>query len=227
MSSRIAARLELYTKRFFKFFGLRVYRWHSLAMIKKHLDIFVYMKDMVDRVKTLDGSVVECGVGTGRTFFFFMYLTSIEKKNRPVWGFDSFEGFPEPLQEDKGTRPIKAGEWGDTSPEDIERFLRSSGIGEEDMQRARLVKGFVEDTLDEYDGAPIALLHIDLDLYSAYKVTLERLFPHVVQGGYVLFDEYNSNEWPGAGKAIDEFFAGKPWKIEQHPISKRYFLQKT
>ena len=59
----------------------------------------------------------------------------------------------------------------------------------------------------------ISLLHIDVDLYDATKVSLENLFPCVVKGGIVILDDYGA--FPGANKAIEEYFKDKKYKIEQ------------
>ena len=69
----------------------------------------------------------------------------------------------------------------------------------------------MEDTLPHsYHGGDIAILHIDLDLYSAYKTTLNSLYSKVIKGGVILFDEYKSpiqyKNFPGASIAVDEFF---------------------
>ena len=78
---------------------------------------------------------------------------------------------------------------------------------------------------------PIAILHLDINLYSGYKACLENLFPKVVSGGVVLFDEYMNKteaaDCPGAKKAIDEYFAGKPYKIQRDELYGKYFVVKN
>jgi len=32
----------------------------------------------------------------------------------------------------------------------------------------------------------------------------------MVEGGVIVFDDYHAKKWPGATKAIDEFFLDKP-----------------
>ena len=81
--------------------------------------------------------------------------------------------------------------------------------------RVRLIKGFFDKTLPQYEGR-IALLHLDGDLYESYKVSLETLYEKVAPGGIIMFDEYLDQRWPGATKAIDEFFSGKPEKVVPH-----------
>src|ERR1017187_6372620 len=56
-------------------------------------------------------------------------------------------------------------------------------------------------------GLRIALLNLDVDLYEPTKAALESLYPLVVSGGIVLFDDYGWEQWPGASRAVDEYFA--------------------
>ena len=93
-------------------------------------------------------------------------------------------------------------------------------------KNVRLVKGFFENTVDSYDGGPIALLHIDVDLYESYRAVLKKFFPQVANGGVILFDEYKSPRWPGATKAIDEFFRGTPYRIDYDEKARKYFVIK-
>jgi hypothetical protein len=65
------------------------------------------------------------------------------------------------------------------------------------LSRVSFVEGDVRQTTKTFD-APIALLHLDLDIYDAYRHALVNLYP---RGGLVLLDEYRSPKWTGA-----EFF---------------------
>jgi len=109
--------------------------------------------------------------------------------------------------------------------------LRNSGVKDLVTKgNIKLVKGFFDHTLPG-SISKIALLHIDADLYSSYKVCLERLYPLVVKGGVVLFDEYNTlseegEKWPGATKAINEYFGTRVSQIQKDRYSEKYFLVK-
>ena len=70
-------------------------------------------------------------------------------------------------------------------------------------------------------------LHLDVDLYSSYKICLENLWENVIDGGIVLFDEYHDKKWPDAKYAIDEFFNKKDIKIEVDELFKRGFVIKN
>jgi hypothetical protein len=190
---------------------------------------FHFFNRMIGRVASLDGDIVECGVGWGRSLIHLLALMQLEGKIRNLWAFDSFEGFPEPSAEDTSFRNPRKGEW-KSDIETIERILSDAGFANDFLrQRLVLVKGFFSETLPSYRGGPIVFLHADADLYASYKDILENLYERVVPGGVIVFDEY-LNTWehakfPGARKAIDEFFQDKE-KIVRDEIYGKFFIVK-
>lgn len=192
-----------------------------------------YFQRMFEKVRSVPGDIVECGVGKAKSFQMLAILMNQYQRAEKLWGFDSYEGYPEPTKEDESPRQRVAGEWNFLGDHLVLDVLKHAGIQEELLSRVKLVKGFVEDTLPKTKGqmGAIAILHLDINLYSGYKACLENLFPKVSKGGVVLFDEYMNKSdaivCPGAKKAIDEYFAGKPYKIERDPWYGKYFLVKN
>ena len=180
------------------------------------LDRYLYFKDMVERVRSVEGDIVECGVSLGHGALLFTLLSDYIATPRTYYGFDSFEGFPDPVEKDEVT-PIKGKGFWANPPDTVLKVLRDGRVGEEVIRdRIRLVKGWFDKTLPQYEGR-IALLHLDCDLYESYKISLETLYDKVQPGGAIMFDEYGDSRWPGASKAIDEFFSNKPETIQPHP----------
>ena len=90
-----------------------------------------------------------------------------------------------------------------------------------------LVKGFFNRSLSHYPPRPIALLHIDSDLYESYRDPLTHLYRWVAPGGIVAFDEYEQEEkWPGARRAIDEFFGDRARDFRHDASSGKYYYVK-
>ncbi len=90
-------------------------------------------------------------------------------------------------------------------------------------------KGFFETSLGYYSGDKIALPHVDVGLYQSYMTVLETLYPHVVEGGAILFDEYSEEtaKWPEAKKAIDLFFGKKTSSIRRDDLTGKHYLIKN
>lgn len=196
---------------------------------------FRYFLHLFNIYKEITGDIVECGVGEGNTFSMLAYLIGSESQTtRTLWGFDSFEGWPEPTQWDASPRNPQRGEWSVGEEVTLER-LKKSGISHQFPNlKIQIVKGFFNKTLPCFPDHPIAFLHIDADLYSGYHDALTNLFHKVAVGGVVAFDEYRFyskrpaydhgtiEKWPGCTKAVDEYFTGRPEQITRYSEPKSY-----
>jgi hypothetical protein len=190
-----------------------------------------------EQIRDLDGDVVECGVGVGRTFLVFATIMyrDLGFNSKKLFGFDSFEGFPEPSEYDRSERNPKKGEWNYSSPSDIIWTLKlfkcfnEPGFFLKSFSQSNIVleKGFFSTELFEQAPKSIALLHLDCDLYMSYKICLENLWPLIVSRGLVIFDEYDTPRFPGAKKSIDEYFEERDEKIQYDAISKKYYVRKS
>lgn len=196
-------------------YGFRRFRYKDMARC-------FYFKEVYDKVRNVDGDVVECGVAYGGSLLILGALVKQEGRGRVIYGFDSFQGFPEPTAEDESLRKPKKGEYGDASIERIKKLFKQA-----DLSEPILVKGFVEDTVKNFRGK-IALLHVDVDLYNSYKAILKELVSQVTRGGVILFDDYGEPKFPGAKRAVDEFLLGKDYKLQRAKFMDkfRYFVIK-
>jgi hypothetical protein len=134
---------------------------------------------------------------------------------------DSYEGFPALSEHD--------GDWFDpeTMKLHYKRFdvdfarqnLLRSGLTEDEVASVTFIKGWIPEALDFVEG-PISVLHVDLDLYQSYADTLKRLWPQLLPGAWVIFDEYDQGrdieKWPGAKRAVDEFLVATGVEIHRH-----------
>ena len=175
----------------------------------------MYFHDQLEKISDIDGDIVECGVSIGHGALLLILLSEYIGVDRTYYGFDSFEGFPDSVEKDENP-PIPGKGFYATPPETVLRVLRDGKITDNSInEQVRLIKGYFDRTLQTYNGK-IALLHLDGDLYASYKISLESLYDKVVSGGIIMFDEYLDKRWPGATKAIDEFFVDKPERILTH-----------
>jgi len=190
-----------------------------------------YFREMLERTNNIRGDIVECGVSIGHGILFFALLCELTTINRKIWGFDSFSGFPPSTEADKrpdGSFRMQQHDY--TSPPEMVLKVLSDGRASTEFvtRYVRLVRGYFEDTLHQYDGE-IALLHLDCDLYESYTTCLNALYVKVRSGGIIMFDEYEDNDFPGAKRAIDEFFRDKPEKplIYQDYEYLKYYVIKS
>ena len=134
------------------------------------------------------GLILEFGVASGRTIRHVAGITS-----RNIHGFDSFEGLPEAWR-----TGFEQGAFKQRLPEVPGNVTLHQGWFSDSLPR------FVEST-----AGPIALLHIDCDLYSSTAFVLNALRDRIQTGTIIVFDEYFN--YPGwkhhEHKAFQEFAA--------------------
>jgi hypothetical protein len=138
----------------------------------------------LDRGLLAHGQVLEFGVATGRTLNQFAHWLP----HKTVYGFDGFDGLPE----------------------DWTSRMRKGFFARKHLPRVRrnceLVVGWFNETLPgfvEKRPEPVALLHVDCDLYSSTVTILNNLKNNIVPGTVIVFDEYMN--YPGW--QLDEFRA--------------------
>jgi len=196
----------------------------------------LYLQGLYSSIESIPGSIVECGVGQGQGTALWISLALLEGKNRRVWAFDSFEGFPALAAEDEATDAFEEGlqEYRQFDIPYVRQTLIDFGIASADIDRsASFVKGFIPDSCDKYDGSEIALLYIDLDIFEGYRDALLYFFDKVSPNGVIAFDEYlkplDTHKWPVAVKAINEFLDARGLRnhLQVCPLTGNRYLIKT
>lgn len=195
-----------------------------------HLTRFLAHYEIFKLVMDLPGAIVELGVFRGASLLTFAKLMEIfcpGDRSRKVIGFDWFSGLEGFSQRDgpmNASMSKEGGGWGAEAfkselLEHIDIFHTDSFIPR--AKRVEVVVGDILETVPRYvtdnPGLRISLLHFDCDLYEPTCVGLSELYPLVVTGGVVLFDEYGLREWAGESAAVDEFFAGKGVIVKKLP----------
>lgn len=150
---------------------------------------------MDDRFK----HVLEFGVCHGRTIRTIRHTLD---SSYEVFGFDSFVGLPETWI-DKDNRVVVPA-----------RHFSTRGIIP-NVKDVKFYAGWFTNTLPDYlkIAQPIALLHIDSDLYSSAKEVLWALNEYIVEGTIIVFDEwfyrhdakYNDHEQKAFKEWVAEF----------------------
>lgn len=145
----------------------------------------------------IDGEVWECGVYRGGSARMLERLLRDAHDGRPLRLFDTFTGLPNPnVDHDL----LRGGAFADTSADEIAELVPTASI------RAGLIPG----TFVGLEGSRIALAHIDVDLHDSVRDCVAFIYPRLVPGAWLVFDDYGGQTTPGARAAVDEFFADKP-----------------
>ena len=145
----------------------------------------------------------------------------------PIYGFDSFEGLPEPWVVNPGRTAT------------MERF-RMTGLPTV-APNIKLVKGWYKDSIPKWKKThkdQIAFMHVDCDIYSSTKTILTELNHQLVPGTIIVFDElfdkmkrkdapraYYTNWQEGEWKALNEWL--EEFNRECEPVSRSEHFQAT
>lgn len=145
----------------------------SAPWITRRLDHLAFCADAAPA-----GVIAEFGVWQGES----LRVLVDHANGRPVYGFDSFTGLPEPW-DIGGGRVYEAG------------HFALDGIPA--IEGATLIKGWFGDTVSlwaESLSLPISLAHIDGDLKSSALTVLEAVAGRLADWAIIVFDELA--EWP-------------------------------
>jgi hypothetical protein len=161
----------------------------------------------------IPGDVVECGVWRGGSSMMgALAMAAVPGGARKLWLYDTFEGMPEPTQEDYGLHGENAhaewernergdiNEWCYAPLEEVRANLLSTGLGADGFE---LVQGLVEETIPGCAPERISLLRLDTDWYESTYHELVHLFPRLVPGGVLILDDYG--HWGGVRDAVDRY----------------------
>ena len=161
-------------------------------------------------------------------------LAHMGDMTRKIYLCDTFQGMSEPSDHDIELHSGKTADelLGDRSKNESYMAYASLEEVKNNMDRCAYpkdlityVKGPVEETLENIDTGPIALLRLDTDWYESTACELEQLFPRLVEHDILIIDDYG--HFAGAKKAVDEFVAkqGKPIFLHRIDYSARLIVK--
>ena len=190
---------------------------------------FLARSRIFERVLTVPGSVVECGVFSGGGLMTWAALSAIlEPLNhvRRVIGFDTFDGFVGTGPRDAAPAVNAHAVAGALSTDAADDITRSAAIFDGyrplgHIPKVELVKGDALQTIPDYlDRNPhlvVSLLYLDFDLYEPTRCALERFVPRMPKGAVIAFDQLNHRAWPGETAALIDTLGIRALKLERLP----------
>ena len=144
---------------------------------------------------SLPGLYLEFGVGRGKSIRWIG-----AQADRAVYGFDSFEGIPE---------------YWNGNPVGAFAQKKLPKVPDNVQFEIGLFDKTLPDFLEKHSD-PVALLHVDCDLYSSTVTIFEMLGSRLQPGAIILFDEYyNFPRWQQHEyKAFQEFVVSSGLQYE-------------
>jgi hypothetical protein len=171
------------------------------------------------QVAGIKGDYLEFGVFRGYSLHHAQQSASRSGlTSMRFFGFDSFEGLPDVIGNDRKAAVFVSGDYRCTLDE-VERNLTDHGF---DWERAVLVKGFFDQSLTNelkhiHSMKRAAVVMVDCDLYQSTVPVLKFLSGLLQDGTVLLFDDWRCfpREDQGEPRAFREFLAAHPeWEAE-------------
>jgi hypothetical protein len=176
----------------------------SVMAEDNRINLFLILRHFVSAIPF--GHIVEFGsYRCGNAMFMARVLQRMGSAAR-VYALDTFAGMP---ATDASIDAHSAGDFRDVSVDEIRAAMASAGVDNVD-----LVQGRFEDTaapLMQRLGQSVALAHIDSDIYSAIATAYDAVRPHMVRGGYYVFDDATVSSCLGATEAVEELVVRRDW----------------
>lgn len=165
----------------------------------------------------IPGDLLEAGVWRGGSVIFMRaVLASRGVDDRIVWAADSFQGLPQPdpvrFPKEAAIRqgPVMRDAYDGMSAslEAVKANFARYGLLDEQV---RFLAGWFRDTLPAAPVERLAILRLDADFNESTTDVLANLYAKVVDGGFVIVDDYGEDDWTDCRAAVDGF-------REQHGI---------
>jgi O-methyltransferase len=184
--------------------------------------------------ENLPGDVAECGVWAGGGIGLMAMSSRAHGGSRRFHLFDSFEGMPQPSEHDTEVFGAFHAEHPEVDPdtgngEDLvaigacaapleavtDLFFNVLKFDEKDVV---IHRGWFQDTVPAAASTigPLSVLRLDGDWYESTKTCLEGLYDNVVDGGFIIIDDYG--DFSGCRKAVDEFLSSRGVEVSLEVI---------
>jgi O-methyltransferase len=135
------------------------------------------------------GVVVECGSFKGKSTAILSL--ACRRAGRKLYVFDSFQGLPEPSDEDTSHKVLSSNE--------VHRYKKGGLCGTLDEVKRNIAEygaidvcafwpGFFNETMPKFHE-PVALAFCDVDLVDSLKTCIEHIWPLLRDGGYFFTHE--------------------------------------
>lgn len=155
------------------------YRCYELWRLAKQMECF-------------QGSFIEIGVWKGGTGCL---LAAAARKQ--VFLCDTFRGVVKAGQHDTY---YKGGEHSDATEDEVRNLARVLGVED----RIQIFRGVFPEDTGSFVNESLALCHIDVDVYASARDVFNKIWPLMVRGGVVVFDDYGFQGCEGVTRFVNE-----------------------
>lgn len=169
------------------------------------------LKSLLETLLPLENDVAECGVNRGLSAYVLAeYLRrSGFAAPRRLQLYDTFEGIPEVDASKDDAVGITPGTYA-TPFEFVRNRFR-------DYPFVDVIAGRIPESLASAADRKFDFLHLDLNIYGAYRDALSLFWPRMAVPSIIVCDDYGFPGSRGASQAVDEFAAAQNIKAVYLP----------
>jgi O-methyltransferase len=153
---------------------------------------------MIAQSSKLYGAIIEVGTWKGGTTALIANRAAESGISDPIFACDTFAGVVKSSDVDGNYRN---GEYADASATEVEELVSKVGA-----PPVTILQGIFPD--DTAHSIPVdmqfRLAHIDVDVYQSAKDCVEWIWPRLVIGGIVVYDDYGAYAERGIAKYVNE-----------------------
>ncbi len=147
---------------------------------------------LAKQMERLEGSFIEIGVWKGGTGCL---LAAAAQKHTILC--DTFRGVVKAGQHDTF---YKGGEHSDATEEEVRSLASQLRV----LDRIQILRGVFPDDTGSCVTERIAFCHIDVDVYASARDVFIKIWPLIVSGGVVVFDDYGFQGCEGVTRFVNE-----------------------
>ena len=171
------------------------------AMVRANTLVDLYrcweLWHLLGQVRHLEGDVLEVGTWRGGTGALLGRRAADLGLAAEVFLCDTFTGVVKTGAEDRNYR---GGEHADTALPVVQALVARLDLG-----NVRILQGiFPDDTAAAVADRRFRLCHIDVDAYRSAKDVLDWVWPRLVAGGVVVFDDFGFASTAGIAQLVEE-----------------------
>ncbi len=181
-----------------------------------NLSRFLAIGEALKSTLPVPGHVAEFGCWRGTNLLFMAKMLQLYDPHgsKMIHGFDHFEGLADFSPEDGDMEKFKGMYRG--SLEELKDIIDLYQMEDNLVVHQGLIEETLPRFLEENKALYFSFIYCDTDLYKSTRSILEQMHPRLMEGGAFVFDEWNSESFPGETVAVDEFLGklGRFYQVE-------------
>jgi O-methyltransferase len=179
---------------------LRVFRQiesHTLVDQYRCFELWMLLAQVGNAAR---GDILEVGVWRGGTGCLLAARSALDGARSTVYLCDTFQGVVNAGQNDPA---YVGGEHADTDKDTVLRLAERL-----DLHNVRVLQGiFPDETAAGIADRTFRFCHIDVDVYESARNVFEWVWPRLIPGGIVVFDDYGFYSCAGVTRLVNEIQA--------------------